>query len=87
MEHGHAAAEVLAEDDERRARDVDGVDAEAHRHAAGQHGLARSKLAPQREDVVRLSELAEAFAEAFGVERGMANEIDRICVAQGSSES
>src|SRR2546430_13468926 len=71
------SAEVLVQDDERRARDGVLVDAEPDRDAAREDRLPRAQLAPEGDDVTGLGVCREALAKAFGVERRMADEIDR----------
>src|SRR5438093_520050 len=77
MEERQPAASVLAQDDERGARDLRRLDPEAGGDPACEHGLSRAQLAAQREHVVRRRERAEALAESFGVERRVAHEVDR----------
>src|SRR5579859_554919 len=72
-----APAEVLVEDDERRAGHRLLVEAEADGDASRQHGLPRPELSPERDDVPGLRVRGHALAEPFGVERGVADEVDR----------
>src|SRR5206468_4113631 len=67
---------VVAHDDEGRARDLGGVDAEADRDPARKDGLARSELARECEDVVRSCHPSETLPETLGVERGVAHEVE-----------
>ena len=71
------SAQVLVQDDERRARDGVLVDAEPDRDAARQHGLAGPELAPQGDDVARRGVRREALAQSFGVQGGVTDQIDR----------
>src|SRR5437899_3382345 len=69
VKEGQTSTAVLAKDDERRARDVGGIDAETGWHTSREDRLSRAQLARQREDIVRSSRAAQAFAETFGVKR------------------
>ena len=77
MERTEAAASMLAHDDEGRARDLGRIDPEADRDAAREDRLSSSELAGECEDVVRSRCTPEALAEPFGVERRMADEVER----------
>src|SRR5438552_16763334 len=77
VDEGKPSAAVLAHDDERRARDIGRVDAEADRNAAREDRLPCPELAGQGEDVVRSRRASETFAEPLGVQRGMTDEVDR----------
>src|SRR5207249_10924230 len=76
VEHRHAPTAMLALDDERRARDLGGVDAKARGDPSRKHGLSRAELSPEREDIVRAGGPAETLAEALGMKRGMTHEVE-----------
>src|SRR5438874_4559665 len=75
MEERHTATVVLAQDDERRAHDIGGVETETRRDALREHGLPRAELAPEREHITRLRNACEALADAPGVKTGLRHEI------------
>lgn len=78
MEERHASTVMLVKDDERRARDVAGVEPEPGGDALREHRLPRSELAPEREHVARTGEAREAFTDALGVQGRLAHEIDAV---------
>src|SRR5882672_355371 len=77
VEERESPASVLAEDDEGRARDVARIDAQSDCDTAREDRLSRPELAGEGEHVVRARRVAQPFAEPFGVQRGVADEIER----------
>ena len=75
MEERQPSAEMLVQDDERRARDIRRIEAEAGRDAFCEDGLPRPELAPQRDDIAGPREARETLADAFGVKRRVAHEL------------
>ncbi len=76
MEQRQPAAEVLAQDDERRARHRILIDAQADRDPAREDRLARAELAPERDHVPGLGVRGEPLAQTLGVQRRMADEVE-----------
>src|SRR3954468_9274575 len=88
MEEREPAAVMLVKDHEGRARHGAAVQAEACRDALGELRLTCAELAPQREDVPRGRESCEPLADALGVKRRVADEIQiRAPIAARRPES